>query len=96
MLIGNFGTRSVPIENMNVKLEGGTKYEKGMDVEARFGGKEKYFPGVVTRVWRDGSCDIRYEDGDSERQYFRGWRLRKSTISRILSTKSAFSNISRI
>eukprot|EP00939_MAST-03C_sp_MAST-3C-sp1_P000758 g758.t1 len=41
---------------------------EGMKVEARFGGKDKYYRGEITNVRRDGTFDIRYEDGDSERR----------------------------
>ena len=44
-----------------------TEYEVGTKVEARFGGKGKYFGGKITRVNGDGSYDIAYDDGDSER-----------------------------
>ena len=44
-----------------------TDFTIGQRVEARFGGKGKYFGGKITRVNGDGSYDIAYDDGDSER-----------------------------
>lgn len=35
---------------------------EGMKVEARFRGKERYYPGVLKRENRDGSFDIDYND----------------------------------
>ena len=35
---------------------------EGMPVEARFRGKERYYPGVIRRENRDGSFDIDYND----------------------------------
>ena len=35
---------------------------EGMKVEARFRGKERYYPGVIRRENRDGTFDIDYND----------------------------------
>ncbi len=35
---------------------------EGMKVEARYRGKEKYFPGVIRRENRDGTFDVDYND----------------------------------
>ena len=35
---------------------------EGMKVEARYRGKEKYYPGVIRRENRDGTFDIDYND----------------------------------
>ena len=36
-------------------------------VEARYKGKgQKWYAGRITRVHRDGTMDIKYDDGDSE------------------------------
>ncbi|EQC36058.1 hypothetical protein, variant 2 [Saprolegnia diclina VS20] len=35
-------------------------------VEARFGGKDKYFKGKIAHVHSDGSLDVEYDDGDRE------------------------------
>jgi hypothetical protein len=43
------------------------KLYEGDDVEARFKGGSKWYKGRITGVNRDGSYDIRYADGDSER-----------------------------
>ena len=42
-------------------------YRVSQAVEARFGGKAKYYKGEVTSVNGDGTYEIRYEDGDSEK-----------------------------
>ncbi|KAF0754080.1 hypothetical protein AaE_005468, partial [Aphanomyces astaci] len=39
---------------------------KGEAVEARFGGKEAFYPGTISRVHGDGSVDVEYADGDRE------------------------------
>ncbi|KAH9090216.1 hypothetical protein LEN26_018976 [Aphanomyces euteiches] len=39
---------------------------KGDAIEARFGGKESFFPGTIQRIHSDGTYDIEYDDGDSE------------------------------
>jgi hypothetical protein len=35
-------------------------------VEAQFKGGKKFFPCRITAVNRDGTYDVRYDDGDSE------------------------------
>ena len=44
------------------------KPREGDQVEADFKGKGKYYAGKVTRVRSDGTYDIEYEDGDSEKR----------------------------
>ena len=42
-------------------------FEEGDKVEALYKGKgTKWFSGVVKRVNRDGTYEIRYDDGDNE------------------------------
>ncbi len=44
---------------------GGSKpssLREGMKVEARYRGKEKYYPGVIRRENRDGTFDVDYND----------------------------------
>jgi hypothetical protein len=41
-------------------------FERGQVVEARFGGKSKWYRGEITGVNRDGTYAVRYEDGDRE------------------------------
>ncbi|GFH43922.1 hypothetical protein CTEN210_00396 [Chaetoceros tenuissimus] len=41
-------------------------FEIGDEIEARYKGKSKYYPGKISRVRFDGSYDIMYEDGDRE------------------------------
>ncbi|CAM9115803.1 unnamed protein product, partial [Ectocarpus sp. 6 AP-2014] len=46
---------------------GGDRLEEGMRVEAKYKGRSRYYPGRISRVHRDGSCDIDYDDGEKER-----------------------------
>ena len=41
--------------------------QEGMKVEARYKGRSRYYPGRISRVHRDGACDIDYDDGEKER-----------------------------
>eukprot|EP00903_Cladosiphon_okamuranus_P006154 g6055.t1 len=43
------------------------RLEEGMKVEARYKGRSRYYPGRISRVHRDGTCDIDYDDGERER-----------------------------
>lgn len=43
-------------------------FASGDEVEARYKGGRRYYKGIVTRAYPDGRCDIRYEDGDSEKR----------------------------
>ena len=46
------------------------EFEEGDKVEALYKGKgTKWFSGVVKRVNRDGTYEIRYDDGDNEVEY---------------------------
>lgn len=47
---------------------GGGSFQEGDKVEGNFGGKGQWYPGVVEAVrGSNGTYDIRYDDGDSER-----------------------------
>ena len=39
----------------------------GSPIEARYRGKRKWYPGTIAKVNGDGTYDIQYVDGDSER-----------------------------
>jgi hypothetical protein len=43
------------------------KYAVGAAVEARFGGKRKYYPGKILKVLGDQKYEIEYSDGDVEK-----------------------------
>lgn len=43
-----------------------TNFIEGMAVEARFKGKDNFFPGTIKKKNRDGTFDIDYEDGEQE------------------------------
>lgn len=51
---------------------GGARLREGDEIEARYKRGPKYYPGVIRTVNRDGTYDIRYKDGDSERSVNRG------------------------
>eukprot|EP00953_Heterococcus_sp_UTEX-ZZ885_P010886 6325-Heterococcus_DN1.PRE.2 len=42
------------------------KFVEGAVVEAAYKGRDRYYSGKITRVHRDGSCDIDYDDGEQE------------------------------
>ena len=42
------------------------KLEVDMKVEAKYRGKSKYYPGVISRVRLNGTVDINYDDGEKE------------------------------
>ena len=44
------------------------KLREGDKVEARFGGRDKWYKGKITNARSDGTFDILYEDGDTERR----------------------------
>ena len=45
----------------------GSVFEVGSQIEARYHGKNKWYPGKLAKVNGDGTYDITYSDGDSER-----------------------------
>merc|ERR1711988_1919085 len=45
---------------------GGSRLEEGMEVEANYKGKGRYYKGKIARDNRDGTFDITYDDGDKE------------------------------
>merc|ERR1712100_602174 len=52
-------------------------FERGDKVEARYGGKTKWYKGKISMVRSDGTYDVLYEDGDKERN------VKKSLIRKI-------------
>ena len=42
------------------------RFWKKDHVEARFGGRNRWYPAVVAKVNGDGTYDLRYDDGDLE------------------------------
>ena len=55
-------------ENRVRRSGGGGSFQQGDKVEGNFGGKGQWYPGVVQAVHEsNGTYDIRYDDGDSER-----------------------------
>merc|ERR1711871_1396373 len=47
--------------------EDDNELEVGEHVEARFGGRKKWYKATVMRENRDGTYDLKYDDGDRER-----------------------------
>jgi len=41
-------------------------FEVGTAIEARFGGDEHYYSGVIQAAYKNGTYDIAYDDGDQE------------------------------
>jgi Ca2+-binding EF-hand superfamily protein len=59
--------RSTSRSRYNDDVDGGDEaLSVGQKVEARYKGRSKYYPGVITRVRLDGTCDIDYDDGEKE------------------------------
>lgn len=56
-----------PRQPINRSRAGSGAFEEGMRVEAKYKGRNRYYPGKVARVHRDGSCDVDYDDGEKER-----------------------------
>ena len=55
------------MNNDKMKVEGDSFcFREGDEVEARVGGRQKWFKGKITSVNRDGTYGIIYEDGDCE------------------------------
>jgi hypothetical protein len=57
---------AVPTTVNSDTLDATTMLQEGAAVEARYKGRERYFPGLVRRVNRDGTYDINYSDGERE------------------------------
>ena len=47
---------------------GSGAFEAGQRIEARFGGKSKYYGGTIVKANGDGTYEIKYDDGDSEKR----------------------------
>jgi len=60
------GGSSSPKKEDDIKKAKADVFEEGDKVEARFRGRSKWFPGRIKRVNRDGTYDVKYEDGDTE------------------------------
>ena len=66
-----------------------TRLKEGMKVEARFGGRDKWYKGKITYARSDGTFDILYEDGDTER------RVKKRLIRPLKGSSSSRRSRSR-
>eukprot|EP00501_MAST-03F_sp_TOSAG23-6_P000732 GSMAST32.ASY1.ANO1.760.1 assembled CDS len=61
--------------------------EEGDKIEARYGGKSKFYKGKVVGTHSDGTFDILYEDGDKEKRVKRKY-IKKKTSKKKKKTKS--------
>ena len=50
------------------EASGKDEFSVGSRVEARFEGGDEWYPGVVSELNADGSCSVRYDDGDEEKR----------------------------
>ena len=48
-------------------MTGAKNFFEGDAIEARFGGRDKWFKGKITAANRHGTYEIRYDDGDREK-----------------------------
>lgn len=48
------------------RVEASVAYSVGERVEGRFGGREKWYSAVVSRIGKQGTVDLDYDDGDKE------------------------------
>jgi hypothetical protein len=85
-------------ESRGASTSSSTSYREGDKVEARFKGKTRWFKGTIESLNRDGTYDVRYEDGDRERdviaEYIRsidgGARRDRDTRSLSPSSSSSY------
>ena len=56
-----------PLGSGAAAVSGAETLEVGQKVEARFGKKSRFYPGTITKSNGDGTYDILYNDGDSEK-----------------------------
>ena len=61
-------TRASPKLSKALDSDAEEGYRTGDKVEARFKGGAKWRPGRIANVNRDGTYDVRYDDGDDERR----------------------------
>lgn len=62
------GLKHKPARDRDDTGDEGSDLQRGDKCEARYGGKSKWYPGKISRVNSDGTFDITYDDGDSERR----------------------------
>jgi PUB domain/Agenet domain len=66
-LVRLIGTSSNTNNNSSrTKVDVTVQLREGDKIEARYKGRERYFPGTVKRVNRDDTYDINYDDGERE------------------------------
>jgi hypothetical protein len=80
-VVNDTGPTASPIESVQV-----SEFSTGERIEARYDGKRSYYPGVVFKINRDGSCVVHYDDGDKE------YRVSPMLIRRPLSQRNLRSN----
>merc|ERR1711959_630129 len=67
----------------------GIELDVGSKIEARFGGRSRWFKGKITRKNHDGTFDILYNDGDRER------KVKKELVRPLGGSKSKSSSRGR-
>ncbi len=56
-----------PKSSSNVDKGLRVKFEEGSEIEARYKGRSKYYPGIIACANHNGTYDIEYDDGEKER-----------------------------
>ena len=63
--VGDDDSHSTPPKKKTEKKK--SKIREGDNVEAKFKGKGKFYPGEVYKINRDGTYDVKFADGDRDR-----------------------------
>lgn len=68
------GKKERKVAHQYVRLAGmgNVSFQVGEHVMAQFGGKFRKYPAKITHMHRDGSFDLIYDDGDTERNVCNG------------------------
>ena len=65
---GSGGGSKSPLSSGAAAVSSAEKFDAGQKVEARFGGKSRFYPGTITKSNGDGTYEVLYDDGDSEKK----------------------------
>ena len=68
---------------------GSAELREGDEIEARYKRGRKWYPGVIRTVNHDGTYEIRYKDGDSERSVDRGLIRKEGTTDGVADSVSS-------
>lgn len=83
-LLGRKGLQGIYGSRENSSSE---VYQVGDDIEARYRGGRKWYPGTIRSVNGDGTCDLRYNDGDTERDIGTGLIRKRDSTEYLVSEK---------